>query len=86
KWQLPPADMKMVFQGKSAHELALQIMDYDKNGNKNKEQLLEHANDELVKVAWNMGAERKPPSLSYEAFKKVWNTWIEKGGYAPPQN
>jgi mono/diheme cytochrome c family protein len=85
KWQLPPANMKMVFQGKSAHELALQIMDYNKNGHKNKEQLLEHANDGLVKDAWNMGAERKPPSLSYEAFHKAWNTWIEKGGYAPPQ-
>ena len=23
KWQLPPADMKMVFQGRSAHDLAL---------------------------------------------------------------
>jgi mono/diheme cytochrome c family protein len=27
KWALPPADMKMVFEGKSPRELALQIMD-----------------------------------------------------------
>ncbi len=83
KWQLPPADMKMVFQGKTAHELALQIMDYNKNGHKNKEQLLEHARDTLVKAAWNMGEGRTPPPLTYDTFLTVWDTWIDKGGYAP---
>jgi hypothetical protein len=83
KWQLPPADMKMVFQGKSAHELALQIMDYDQNGHKNKAQLLEHARDTLVKAGWNMGEGRPAPPLSYKAFVTAWDTWINKGGYAP---
>jgi len=83
KWQLPPADMKMVFQGKSAHELALQIMDYNKNGHKNKEQLLEHARDTLVKAGWNMGEGRAAPPLAYDAFLTAWDAWIEKGGYAP---
>src|ERR1700750_3009625 len=31
KWQLPPADMKMVFQGRSARQLAMQIMNYNQN-------------------------------------------------------
>jgi mono/diheme cytochrome c family protein len=83
KWSLPPADMKMVFQGRTSHQLALQIMDYNKNGHKNKKQLLEHARDTLVKAAWNMGEGRKPPPLSYDAFVKAWDTWIQKGGYAP---
>ena len=83
KWQLPPADMKLVFQGKSAHDLALQIMDYNKNGHKNKEQLLEHARDTLVKAGWNMGEGRPAPPLAYDDFLKAWDTWIEKGGYAP---
>lgn len=83
KWQLPAADMKMVFQGRSAHELALQIMDYNKNGHKNKEQLLEHARDTLVKAGWNMGEGRTPPPMVYNDFVKAWDTWIEKGGYAP---
>lgn len=83
KWQLPPSDMKMVFQGKTAHELAKQIMDYTKNGHKNKEQLLEHARDTLVKAGWSMGGGRKPPPMSYAAFLNVWDTWINKGGYAP---
>ena len=83
KWSLPPANMKMVFQGRTARQLALQIMDYNKNGHKNKKQLLEHARDTLVKAAWNMGEGRTPPPLSYDAFVKVWDTWIQKGGYAP---
>ncbi len=83
KWALPPADMKMVFQGKTARELALQIKDYNRNGHKNKQQLLEHARDTLVKAGWNMGEGRPAPPLSYTAFLQVWDEWIEKGAYAP---
>lgn len=83
KWQLPPSDMKMVFQGKSARELALQIKDYSQNGHKNKQQLLEHARDTLVKSGWNMGEGRVAPPLDYESFLQAWDTWIEKGAYAP---
>lgn len=83
KWQLPPADMKMVFQGKSARQLALQIMDYNKNGHKNKAQLLEHARDTLVKAGWNMGQGRPAPPIAYNDFVKAWDTWINSGGYAP---
>jgi hypothetical protein len=83
KWHLPPADMKMVFQGKTPKELALQIMDYKRNGHKNKEQLLEHARDTLVKAAWHMGEGRMPPPLTYEAFLTAWDSWINKGGVAP---
>ncbi|MEP7233336.1 MAG: hypothetical protein ABI691_23960 [Ginsengibacter sp.] len=83
KWQLPAANMKMVFQGRSAHELALQIMDYNKNGHKNKAQLIEHARDTLVKAGWNMGEGRNPPPLEYKEFVSAWDTWINNGGYAP---
>src|SRR5688572_4311015 len=82
-WHLPPADMKMVFEGRSPRQLALQIMDQKQNGHKNKQQLLDHAKDTLVKAGWNMGEGRKQPPLSYNAFVKVWNTWINKGAYAP---
>lgn len=83
KWALPPSDMKMVFQGKTARELALQIRDYNQNGHKNKQQLLAHARDTLVKAAWNMGEGRSAPPLSYRAFVKAWDDWIAKGAYAP---
>jgi mono/diheme cytochrome c family protein len=85
KWQLPPADMKMVFQGRSAHNLALQIMDYNRNGHKDKAMLLEHARDTLVKIGWHMGEGRTPPPMAYNDFVAVWDTWINKGGYAPPK-
>jgi|SRR5664279_448996 len=83
KWQLPPADMKMVFQGKTARQLALQLTNYNQNGHKDREQLIEHVRDTLIKAAWNMGEGRLPPPMSYTAFVHVWDTWIKKGGYAP---
>ncbi|SHN76766.1 hypothetical protein [Chitinophaga sp. CF418] len=83
KWGLPPADMKMVFEGKSARELALQIMDYKQNGHKNKAKLIEHARDTLVKAGWNMGEGRKPPPLAYKDFVEAWDEWINNGGIAP---
>ncbi|NII28391.1 hypothetical protein HB364_25135 [Pseudoflavitalea sp. X16] len=83
KWALPPADMKMVFEGKSPRELALQIMDYKRNGHKNKAQLIAHARDTLVKAGWNMGEGRKPPPLSYKEFVAAWDEWINNGGIAP---
>jgi mono/diheme cytochrome c family protein len=78
-----PENMKMVFQGRSAHDLALQIMDDNRNGHKNKAMLLEHARDTLVKAGWHMGEGRPSPPLAYEEFVKVWDTWINNGGYAP---
>lgn len=85
KWQLPPANMKMVFQGRTPRQLALQIMNYNQNGHKNRDQLLAHARDTLVKSAWNMGEGRTLPPMDYSAFVSVWDTWIKKGGYAPKQ-
>jgi len=82
-WHLPPADMKMVFQGKSARELALQLVNPEKNGHKDMQALREHAEDTLVKSGWNMGGDRELPPLSYEQFKEVWYTWIDNGAHAP---
>lgn len=83
KWHLPPADMKMVFQGRTPTELAKQIMNPNMNGHKDKQQLLAHANDGLVIAAWNPGEGRTLPPMTHEEFVKVWTTWIEKGAYAP---
>ena len=85
KWHLPPADMKMVFQGKTPRQLALQLMDKERNGHKDKALLLEHARDTLVKAGWNPGAGRALPPLTYEAFVNAWDTWINTGGFAPAQ-
>jgi hypothetical protein len=75
--------MKMVFQGKTARQLALQIMNYNMNGHKTKQQLIEHARDTLIKAASNMGEGRVPPPMTYTAFVAAWDSWVNKGGYAP---
>jgi hypothetical protein len=82
-WHLPPADMKMVFQGRTPQQLAKQLIDPNQNGHKNTEQLIAHADDGLVLAGWNPGEGRTLPPLSHAEFKKAWITWITKGAYAP---
>lgn len=82
-WHLPPATMKMVFQGRTASQLAKQIVNPKTNGNKTLQQLIEHADDSLVKWGWDPGEGRTVPPLSHEEFKKAWITWIKTGAYAP---
>ena len=82
-WHLPPADMKMVFEGRTPHQLAKQLVNPKTNGGKTMKQLIEHADDGLVKIGWNMGEGRQAPPLSHEEFKKAWITWIENGAFAP---
>lgn len=82
-WHLPPANMKMVFQGKSAYELAKQLVDLKQNGNKNMKQLLEHADDELVLAGWKPAQGHSMPPMSHSEFKKAWTAWIKNGAYAP---
>lgn len=82
-WHLPPATMKMVFEGKSAHELAKQLVDKKQNGNKDMKKLIEHADDGLVLAGWNPGEGRTLPPVTHAEFKEAWITWIKKGAYAP---
>ncbi len=84
-WHLPPADMKMVFEGKTAHELAKQLVNPELNGHKNIKMLIAHADDGLVKGGWNPGEGRTVPPLTYAQFKKAWITWLQTGAYAPAQ-
>ena len=82
-WHLPPSNMKLVFQGRTPEQLAKQLVNPKTNGNKTLKQLIEHADDGLVKIGWDMGEGRTVPPLSHEEFKKAWITWLETGAYAP---
>ena len=82
-WHLPPSNMKMVFEGKTPNQLAKQLVNPKTNGNKTLKQLIEHADDGLVKVGWDMGEGRPAPPISHAEFKKAWITWISTGAYAP---
>jgi len=84
KWHLPPANMKMVFQGRSPRQLAAQLLDTKTNGNKTIPQLIEHIEkDGLVLAGWNPGEGRKLPPLSHTDFVKQFKLWINNGAYLP---
>jgi len=84
KWGLPPADMRMVFQGRTPRELALQLLDPKQNGGRTKAQLIDHmANDALVGWAWHPGDGRTLPPLTRTVFVAQVRAWIAKGAYAP---
>jgi len=83
-WHLPPANMKMVFEGRTPNQLAKQLVNPKTNGNKTLEKLIEHADDGLVKAGWNPGEGRSLPPLSHDEFKQAWITWIKTGAFAPP--
>lgn len=82
-WHLPPSDMKMVFQGKSPHDLAVQLMDTKQNGGKSPHDLIEHMKTDLVKWGWKPGAGRTTPPISYTEFFNQFKLWIDKGAVAP---
>ncbi len=84
KWGLPPANMRMVFQGRTPRQLALQLLDPKQNGGRTKAQLIDHmANDDLVGWAWHPGDGRTLPPMSRPAFAAQVRLWIAKGAYAP---
>ena len=77
------AKTTIVFTGRTPNQLAKQIVNPKTNGNKTLQQLIEHADDGLVKAGWDPGEGRTVPPLSHEEFKKAWITWIKTGAYAP---
>jgi len=86
RWHLPPADMRMVFQGRTPRQLAKQLLDPKQNGGKTRQQLIDHINsDGIVLGGWNPGDGRSIPPLSHEAFANLFKIWIEKGAYLPPR-
>lgn len=85
-WHLPPSNMKMVFQGKSPHDLAVQMKDPKQNGGKSSSDLIEHMKTDLVKWAWEPGDGRNTPPLSYQDFFDKFKLWIDKGAVPPAQD
>ena len=84
KWGLPPANMRMVFQGRTPRQLATQLLDPKQNGGRTKAQLIDHmANDGLVGWAWNPGEGRTLPPMTRAAFAAKVRLWIAKGAYVP---
>jgi hypothetical protein len=83
-WGLPPADIPMVFEGKTTTALCEQLKDPAKNHNRTLAMLLDHVtHDKLVLWGWDPGGKRTTPPLSHDAFVAAFTTWVDSGGACP---
>jgi len=80
-WHLPPANRKMVFEGKTPRQLAMGFKDPKFTGFSTMDKFLHHIEDDtLVKHSFTYGV--KPP-LTHEEFSAKVREWIEKGAALP---
>lgn len=83
-WHMPPAEMPMVFEGKTPRALCLQLVDPAHNGGKSLHDLVAHVRDDrLVHWGWNPGPGRSLPPLPHAAFVAKVQRWAEAGGPCP---
>lgn len=84
KWALPPANMRMVFQGRTPHQLSAQLLDKKRNGRKSIKALIDHiTSDTLVLAGWHPAQGLAKPPLSHREFVSAFNEWINKGAVSP---
>ena len=80
-WHLPPANRKMVFEGKTPRQLAMGFKDPKFTGFNTMDKFLHHIEDDtLVKHSFTYGT---PPPLSHEEFAAKVKEWIDKGAALP---
>jgi hypothetical protein len=83
-WHMPPANMKMVFQGKSAGDLCRQLKDPKQNGGHDAAGAIEHLEkDPLVLWGWAPGEGRSTPALSHAEFVGKMQEWLRNGAACP---
>ncbi len=83
-WHMPPANMKMVFEGKSAGELCRQLKDPKQNGGHKVAGAIEHLEkDPLVHWGWSPGEGRSTPPLSHAEFLAKMQEWLRNGAACP---
>ena len=84
RWNLPPAERPMVFQGKTPTALCEQLKNPVHNGGKSLAQLLDHVSrDSLVLWGWKPGGKRTPPPLPHDKFVAAFTTWVASDGACP---
>jgi len=77
----------MVFEGRTAAQLARQLKDPEQNGGKTLEEIVRHsAEDSLVATGWNPGDGRSKPPLTQEEFGRKMREWVEKGAAIPDES
>jgi mono/diheme cytochrome c family protein len=84
RWGLPPADMPMVFQGKTATQICEQMKDPAQNHGRSLADLLEHvSSDPLVLWGWSPGGKRTVPPLPHDRFVAAFRAWVDADGACP---
>src|SRR5262249_5833143 len=84
QWHMPPANMRMVFEGRSAGALCQQLKNRRLNGGKTLAGAIEHLEgDPLVLWGWAPGDGRSTPPLSHAEFVQKMKEWVSKGGACP---
>jgi hypothetical protein len=77
-WSLAPKTMG--WHGLTDEQIASNLVDKLKNGNRSIEALVEHmTRDSLVQWAWKPGIGRSTPSVSQKEFHDAVKTWSENG-------
>lgn len=82
-WHMPGPDMKLVFVGKTPHELCEQVKDPARNGGKDLHALRVHLDSPLVTWGWDPGFGRAPVPVARQAFLDAWETWARAGTPCP---
>jgi hypothetical protein len=83
-WHLPPANMPMIWEGKTPGQICQQIKDAKQNNGKSVAQIVDHVtSDKLVLWGWNPGDGRTLPPLSHEEFAAKFTEWARFGAACP---
>lgn len=88
-WALAPKSM--AWEGRTAAEIAANMLDTSKNGNRSHEDLIHHlTEDELVLWAFNPGVDhegqpRTKPPVSEAEYKAAVKAWFANGAIIPEE-
>ncbi len=84
KWHLPPANMPMIWEGKTPGQICRQIKDPKQNNGKTVAQIIEHvSSDKLVMWGWNPGEGRTLPPMGHDEFSRRFQEWARYGAACP---
>lgn len=83
-WHLPPANMPMIWEGRTPGQICRQIKDAKQNNGKTLAQIIEHAtSDKLVMWGWDPGEGRTIPPMAHDEFARRFQEWARYGAACP---
>lgn len=83
-WHLPPANMPMIWEGRTPGQICRQMKDPKQNNGKTVAQIVEHVtSDKLVLWGWNPGEGRAPVPMPHDEFARRFQDWARFGAACP---